>query len=232
MSRSTPAEPPPAETPPLPRTVDSDAAAGAVTGLLDSDSTPEEVEEVVSFIAAVPLGVRRTAPRWVAPLFAAGALVLVPWIVYLGLALPERSTDRHYNLAWVGFDLLLLFAMTRTALLAWKGPAPGPAAGGRDGHPAAGRRLVRRPDVRRGLGAHAGAAAAFLLELPIAAWRSGSRATSTRSSSALNTASRSRPSSCSPPTCSPGPTRPAAPRRLTAYRLAFSPRRDIPPIAA
>ena len=116
-----PAEPPPAETPPLPRTVDSDAAAGAVTGLLDSDSTPEEVEEVVSFIAAVPLGVRRTAPRWVAPLFAAGALVLVPWIVYLGLALPERSTDQHYNLAWVGFDVLLLFAMTRTALLAWKG---------------------------------------------------------------------------------------------------------------
>ncbi len=116
-----PVEPPPAETPPLPRTVDSDAAAGAVTGLLDSDSTPEEVEEVVSFIAAVPLGVRRTAPRWVAPLFAAGALVLVPWIVYLGLALPERSTDQHYNLAWVGFDVLLLFAMTRTALLAWKG---------------------------------------------------------------------------------------------------------------
>ena len=116
-----PAEAPPAETPPLPRTVDSDAAAGAVTGLLDSDSTPEEVEEDVSFTAAVPLGVRRTAPRWVAPLFAAGALVLVPWIVYLGLALPERSTDQHYNLAWVGFDVLLLFAMTRTALLAWKG---------------------------------------------------------------------------------------------------------------
>ncbi|HEX4016990.1 MAG TPA: hypothetical protein VHX15_09650 [Frankiaceae bacterium] len=107
---------------PLPRSVDTDAAAGAVTGLLDSESTtPEEVEEVVSFIAAVPLGVRRTAPRWVAPVFAAGALVLVPWIIWLGFALPERSTDRHYNLAWVGFDVLLLFAMTRTALLAWKG---------------------------------------------------------------------------------------------------------------
>ncbi|HEX4431223.1 MAG TPA: hypothetical protein VHZ96_18275 [Frankiaceae bacterium] len=121
---SEPIEPvqlPPVETPPLPRTVDSDAAAEAFTGILDSDSTPEEVEEVVSFIAAVPLGVRRTAPRWVAPVFAAGALVLVPWIIFLGFALPERSTDQHYNLAWVGFDLLLLFAMTRTALLAWKG---------------------------------------------------------------------------------------------------------------
>jgi hypothetical protein len=116
-----PIEAPPAEVPPLPRSVDSDAAAGAVTGLLDSDSTPEEVEEVVSFIAAVPLGVRRIAPRWVAPVFAAGALVLVPWVIYLGFKLPERSTDQHYNLAWVGFDLLLLFAMSRTALLAWKG---------------------------------------------------------------------------------------------------------------
>jgi len=116
-----PIEAPPAEIPPLPRSVDSDAAAGAVTGLLDSHSTPEEVEEVVSFIAAVPLGVRRIAPRWVAPVFAAGALVLVPWVVYLGFKLPERSTDQHYNLSWVGFDLLLLFAMSRTALLAWKG---------------------------------------------------------------------------------------------------------------
>jgi hypothetical protein len=116
-----PIEAPPAELAPLPRSIDSDAAAGAVTGLLDSHSTPEEVEEVVSFIAAVPLGVRRIAPRWVAPVFAAGALVLVPWVVYLGFKLPERSTDQHYNLSWVGFDLLLLFAMSRTALLAWKG---------------------------------------------------------------------------------------------------------------
>jgi hypothetical protein len=118
---SDPAEPV-IETAPLPsRSVDSDAAAEAFAGILDSNSTPEEVEEVVSFIAAVPLGVRRTAPRWVAPVFASGALVLVPWIVYLGFVLPDRTTDQHYNLAWIGFDVLLLFAMTRTALLAWQG---------------------------------------------------------------------------------------------------------------
>ena len=69
----------------------------------------------------MPLGVRRIAPRWVAPLFAAGALVLVPWVIYLGFELPERSTDQHYNLAWVGFDILLLFAMARTAIFAWQG---------------------------------------------------------------------------------------------------------------
>ena len=116
-----PVELPSDEVPPLPRSVDSDAAAGAVTGLLDSESTPEEVEEVVSFIAAVPLGVRRIAPRWVAPLFAAAALVLVPWVIFLGFELPERSTAQHYNLAWVGFDLLLIFSMTRTAIFAWQG---------------------------------------------------------------------------------------------------------------
>jgi hypothetical protein len=121
QTAAEPIEAPLVEIPPLPRSVDSDAAAGAVTGLLDSHSTPEEVEEVVSFIAAVPLGVRRIAPRWVAPVFAAGALVLVPWVIYLGFKLPERSTDQHYNLAWVGFDLLLLFTMARTALLAWQG---------------------------------------------------------------------------------------------------------------
>ena len=109
------------EIPPLPRTVDADTAAGAVAGLLDSEASPSEVEEVVSFVAAVPLGVRRTAPRWVAPLFCGAALAILPWIVSLGFELPERSTAQHYNLAWVGFDLLLVLAMARTAMFAWKG---------------------------------------------------------------------------------------------------------------
>jgi hypothetical protein len=109
------------EIPPLPRTVDSDVAAGAVAGLLNSEASPEEVEEVVSFVAAVPLGVRRTAPRWVAPFFTAAAVCTLPWVIYLGFELPERSTSQHYNLAWVGFDVFLVIAMARTALFAWQG---------------------------------------------------------------------------------------------------------------
>ena len=109
------------ESPQLPRSVDSQVAAGAVAGLLDSDASPEEIEEVVSFVAAVPLGVRRTAPRWVAPLFCFAAVAIIPWIFYLGFELPERSTAQHYNLAWVGFDLFLVFTMARTAILAWRG---------------------------------------------------------------------------------------------------------------
>jgi hypothetical protein len=126
---SEPIEPvEPAPSSPVPRTAESDPGsdagsevADAFAGLLDGDATPEEIEEVVSFIAALPLGVRSVAPRWVAPVFSAAALAIVPWIVFLGFELPERSTDRHYNLAWVGFDVLLLFALARTALFAWKG---------------------------------------------------------------------------------------------------------------
>jgi hypothetical protein len=109
------------EIPPLPRSVDSEVAAGAVAGLLDSEASPEEVEEVVAFVAAVPLGIRRTAPRWVAPVFAGAALAVLPWVIYLGFELPERSTAQHYNLAWVGFDVLLIIALARTALFAWQG---------------------------------------------------------------------------------------------------------------
>jgi hypothetical protein len=106
---------------PPPRSVDSEMAAGAVAGLLGSQASPDEVEKVVSFVAAVPLGVRRTAPRWVAPVFAVSAFAVLPWVIYLGVALPERSTAQHYNLAWVGFDVLLIFTLGRTALFAWKG---------------------------------------------------------------------------------------------------------------
>ena len=78
--------------------------------------TREQLEVVV---AALPLV--RPAPRWVAPFFAAGALALVPWIVYLGFELPEQNVSRHWDLTWVGFDLVLLLALARTAWFAWRG---------------------------------------------------------------------------------------------------------------
>lgn len=60
-------------------------------------------------------GARRLA--W---LYAAAAVILVPWIVYLAETLPRRQFDRHYRAAWVGFDLLLIFAITRTAYMAFR----------------------------------------------------------------------------------------------------------------
>lgn len=71
--------------------------------------------------AVVPDRMRQLSPRWVAGLFVAGAIVLVPWIIYLGFELPEQNISRHWDLTWVGFDIALLVAMARTGWLAWKG---------------------------------------------------------------------------------------------------------------
>lgn len=58
--------------------------------------------------------------RWVPPLYLALACALVPWVVYLGLTLPDRAVSHNYRLAWVGFDVLLLGALARTSWLAWR----------------------------------------------------------------------------------------------------------------
>jgi hypothetical protein len=65
------------------------------------------------------LAVRRRGRR-LAWLYTAAAVVLLPWIVYLALTLPRRQYDRHYRAAWVGFDLILVFAISRTAYLAFR----------------------------------------------------------------------------------------------------------------
>ena len=45
------------------------------------------------------------------------SVVLIPWIVYLGFALPQNYVAQHWRVAWVGFDLLLLTFMIATAVL-------------------------------------------------------------------------------------------------------------------
>jgi hypothetical protein len=52
-------------------------------------------------------------------LLAGSALVLVPWIVYLGLTLPPRYVAAHWDVTWVGFDVLLLVMMVTTAVLGY-----------------------------------------------------------------------------------------------------------------
>jgi hypothetical protein len=48
------------------------------------------------------------------------ATLLLPWLVILAIKLPDRQINQNYRLAWVGFDLLLLVALGRTAWLAWR----------------------------------------------------------------------------------------------------------------
>ncbi|HLJ66463.1 MAG TPA: hypothetical protein VKX16_03785 [Chloroflexota bacterium] len=51
-------------------------------------------------------------------LLLACSLALIPWIVYLGLSLPTRSTIQHYRLFWVGLDIAITLALVCTAWLA------------------------------------------------------------------------------------------------------------------
>jgi hypothetical protein len=61
----------------------------------------------------------RTA-RWVAPFFAAAAFVLVPWIVVLATRLPATHAAPHWNVTWVGFDVILTLLLVAVAAAAWR----------------------------------------------------------------------------------------------------------------
>jgi hypothetical protein len=76
---------------------------------------PEPHGEEAGFAAAARRRARRMA--W---LYTAAAAALLPWIVYLAATLPRRQYDRHYRAAWVGFDIILVLAITRTAYLAFR----------------------------------------------------------------------------------------------------------------
>ncbi|HET8560575.1 MAG TPA: hypothetical protein VFL69_08670 [Marmoricola sp.] len=53
-------------------------------------------------------------------LLAVCVVVLVPWIGYLAVTLPERHQVRTWDLTWVGFDLILLTLLALSLLLGWR----------------------------------------------------------------------------------------------------------------
>lgn len=56
--------------------------------------------------------------RWAGPLFVLFAMIMVPWTVYIGETLPARQSSPHYDVAWAGFDVILLVALAATGLTA------------------------------------------------------------------------------------------------------------------
>ena len=74
--------------------------------------------------SAVPDSARLV--RWAGPAFVLFSVIMVPWTIYLGYSLPAWQDSPHYDIAWVGFDVLLLvvlastgyFALRRSAYLA------------------------------------------------------------------------------------------------------------------
>jgi hypothetical protein len=59
-------------------------------------------------------------PQWVAPVYLGLAVLLVPWIVYLGVVLPDHTTSSHWDVAWVGFDAMEFVGLVVTAWLAYR----------------------------------------------------------------------------------------------------------------
>lgn len=58
--------------------------------------------------------------RWAGPAFALFFLVMIPWTIYLGYTLPARQESSHYNIAWAGFDVLLLAELGATGWFAYR----------------------------------------------------------------------------------------------------------------
>ncbi|MEN3307336.1 MAG: hypothetical protein V7603_3538 [Micromonosporaceae bacterium] len=50
---------------------------------------------------------------------AGSAVLLIPWIAYLGVTLPDHYVANNWSATWVGFDILLLFMFAATAVLGW-----------------------------------------------------------------------------------------------------------------
>jgi hypothetical protein len=60
------------------------------------------------------------APHWVAPLYLALSVLLVPWIIYLGFAPPAQLGVGDWRVAWIGFDVMEAIALALTAWLAYR----------------------------------------------------------------------------------------------------------------
>jgi hypothetical protein len=52
-------------------------------------------------------------------LMVGGAIVLIPWIVYLGFTLPANYVAHNWPATWIVFDGLLVAFMAATAVLGW-----------------------------------------------------------------------------------------------------------------
>jgi hypothetical protein len=56
--------------------------------------------------------------RWAGPSFLLFSLIMLPWTIYIGLSLPARQLSPNYDLAWAGFDVILLSLLAATGVFA------------------------------------------------------------------------------------------------------------------
>jgi hypothetical protein len=56
--------------------------------------------------------------RWAGPVFAVCAVLLLPWTIYLAYTLPSRQVSPDNDVAWAGFDVMLMLVLASTAYFA------------------------------------------------------------------------------------------------------------------
>ncbi len=56
--------------------------------------------------------------RWAGPAFILFSLILLPWTIYLGYTLPSHQVSADYDIAWVGFDVMLMLVLASTGFFA------------------------------------------------------------------------------------------------------------------
>jgi hypothetical protein len=59
-------------------------------------------------------------PSWLPWFYGGGAVLFVPWIVYLQCSLPIRHPLPHWSLTWVGFDIAVFLVILTVVYLAVK----------------------------------------------------------------------------------------------------------------
>jgi hypothetical protein len=56
--------------------------------------------------------------RWTGPLFCLFSVILLPWTIYIAESLPAQQVSPNYDIAWAGFDVMLLATLASTAYFA------------------------------------------------------------------------------------------------------------------
>jgi hypothetical protein len=57
--------------------------------------------------------------RRVSALAVAAVVFMIPWMIYLGLTLPQRYDARQWELVWIGFDVFEVAVLLHVAWSAW-----------------------------------------------------------------------------------------------------------------
>jgi hypothetical protein len=61
-----------------------------------------------------------TLRHWVIGLYGLIGVGLFPWTIWLSASLKPDHQTRHWDIAWLGFDVALALAFLLTALAAWR----------------------------------------------------------------------------------------------------------------